>query len=227
MGPHIYLWLCIRKAFGRALSQVDFFVGIFSAAITVIAKHDPLSGSFFEALSADIILWTLGAVFGVRALMAPYLIWREDQRELHTLRSAAAVDPIAHTLEVTAAIDDNFLDGGDRLRGQVFFKNTGAIPLQVHATRVDIHINGAPPDVRTGAGGMARPTDGFHYKYNFGPEPLQTVPGVIRFDVGLTYGRVGAPASRRLSRTLEAHYRREGRILTSACRTIVDQDEPI
>lgn len=227
MGPFVFIWRCLRKAFGRALGQVDFLVGVISAAVTVITKYDPLSGSFFEALAADIVLWTLGSVLLIRIVFAPYLVWRDDQHELEALRAASALDPLAHTLEVSADVDDNFLDGGDKLLGTLACKNTGSTPMQVQQVGVLIRVNGAEPISRTGAGQVVRPRHAFHYKYEFGGDPLKTIPGCVRFDISLSYGPVGAAPSRRHSKTIEAHYKREGSVLTAASRTLAETDEAI
>lgn len=90
MSAHIFIWRCAKKAFGRALGQFDFLVGLASAAVTVIAKFDAMTGEFFQAIAADIIVWTLAGVMAVRIAVSPYLVWRDDQLALKAVKAEMA-----------------------------------------------------------------------------------------------------------------------------------------
>lgn len=209
-------------------TRLDTFVGIVVAcavqAIIGFGLYELLgqTGANFttRALTALAPFLVYPLAFVMRMATVPAEMWREDQAAL----VAERVDPTAHCLGVFATVDDNFLEGGDKLLGVVRFTNSGDVPLEVGKVLITATINRAKSYDRTGRGQVIRRGESLEFHFDFGSEPLQTIPGSVAFEVVADYGPPERDPGRSIQKSIEATYRREGGVLTASARTISENE---
>jgi hypothetical protein len=81
-----YFWRCIKKAFGGWLGRADTLSGIVTAILTAISQLNPWWDETVNTLLWIIPLSLLGVTIVIGLIISPYLVHRDDSKEIARLR---------------------------------------------------------------------------------------------------------------------------------------------
>jgi hypothetical protein len=113
MREYLKIWL--NKAFTKSLGLADLLCGLSGSALSAFKHYHPEAKSMIEGWEFQILFWALVLIVGLRLIMAPYWIWRDQQAELSRLREETPANAatsyvvsnnqqggyIAHNLNIT------------------------------------------------------------------------------------------------------------------------------
>lgn len=145
-----YFKSLLRHVFFRAPDHIDLWSGLVAAAITVIAHLLPQWGQVLTDLLWQIPLWVAVAVLGVRLLLAPYWIARDQRLKIRELEQELArlLDEYTHALSIEQ------IDHQERLQlnrqgtapirrdGCLLFRLNNTIPRPIEFVMRKIVVNG-------------------------------------------------------------------------------------
>jgi hypothetical protein len=105
---HNYIWLVIKTALPHSFHVTHAFILALIISAGVVTYFDQRVEVMVEPHGWVVATCVLAGVIGVRLLLAPYWIWRDDQKRLAMLTSQVASESDAQKklAEKNAAIDD-------------------------------------------------------------------------------------------------------------------------
>jgi hypothetical protein len=89
-GPFTYLWLVLKTAFRHSLHATHSIILVLIIVAGVVTSTVPQVEVLVDLHGWQVALVVLALIIGVRLLMAPYWIWKDEQSRLAVLSNQVA-----------------------------------------------------------------------------------------------------------------------------------------
>lgn len=222
-----------KHVFLRAPDHIDLWSGLVAAGFTVAAHLLPEWGEALTDLLWQIPLWAVAAVIGVRLVMAPYWIARDQRERIAELedRLARLTNEYAYALSLDqinneeARVRDKAGVVIERQQGiALVLRNTISRPLR-YLVR-ELKINGVEGDGYANRGGVISPLALTTFYSCKMPVPLEGMdqPHRLEIDFEIEYGPPSKPV-RLMRRSATLHVYPEGNRTRFVTKT--ESDTPI
>lgn len=198
---------------------------IILAVVLWFAQDD--AGLWVRIGSAALPFLLYPAALAWKLVIVPGIMLGEVTAENEALRAAAAVDPLAHQLAITAEIESTWPDEPSHALARVHFKASSTTPIQLHRMTATITLNDGPPLARAGSPVIVRRGQPTGFTYDLGSIADIAEKGVAVFDVRAPFGPVNKPPTRVATKTLRVAYVKHGGIPICHVTTTAEAEEAI
>jgi hypothetical protein len=223
-----------RLAFTLVLGLVTLILGVFTVlkggrALIDAWKDGNSLIEFGVLVISSAPLWASGLiVVGIGNLLAllvwPWLVQRITQQSASKQPQPPrpqneAAEGIAHTLNVTAAVEvDPANPGSYALEWHVIVNTSSMRPLQCGDMSISAVLDGATEMKQKGRSFVVRPGFGGTFRFPF-PAGYDKRDGVLIIDTEVDYGVPGAAPTRHLSHKMRVPFKHRGAVAFSNCHT--------
>lgn len=202
-------WAFYRIWFGAALRHAwggaDLINGLLGLLAAIIVHLQPGSAPVMSEFAWRAAVFAFFAILGVRLLLAPYWIWRGQQRQLNDLLDAFAFS-LTPTYHIKYLVDPNGV-APEKMELTIELANKAGAAIQYFISEMWAELNGVPISSEIGhrESYIAKDDTGLIHYAAFIGTPVKR-SGCCRFGFTLLFGPPGRPYTRKFIRAVRADY---------------------